>query len=41
MALPLPGSASSSWAMYGARLAAIFAGASPRVLAAFWFFGDR
>lgn len=37
--LPLPGSPASSWAMYRARLAAIFRGAEPRVCSAFWLFG--
>lgn len=37
--LPLPGSPASSWAMYGARLAALFRGADPRVCTAFWLFG--
>ncbi|KAF2205650.1 batten's disease protein Cln3 [Delitschia confertaspora ATCC 74209] len=37
--LPIPGSPSSSWAMYRARLKAIFDGADPRVCAAFWLFG--
>ncbi|CAF9935438.1 battenin CLN3 protein [Imshaugia aleurites] len=37
--LPLPGSPASSWAMYRARLAAIFSGADLRVCAAFWLFG--
>ena len=37
--LPLPGSPASSWAMYRARLAAIFSGADPRVCLAFWLFG--
>ena len=39
--LPLPGSPASSWAMYRARLAAIFRGADPRVCTAFWLFGKH
>ncbi|KAL9603173.1 MAG: hypothetical protein Q9219_001376 [cf. Caloplaca sp. 3 TL-2023] len=37
--LPLPGSPSSSWAMFTARLRAIFSGADVRVCTAFWLFG--
>ncbi|KAI4271429.1 MAG: hypothetical protein LQ337_006011 [Flavoplaca oasis] len=37
--LPLPGSPSSSWAMFWARLNAVFAGADIRVCIAFWLFG--
>lgn len=37
--LPMPGSPSSSWAIYRARLKSIFEGADPRVCAAFWLFG--
>ncbi|KXX83303.1 Protein BTN1 [Madurella mycetomatis] len=37
--LPLPGSPSSSWALYRARLAGIFHGADTSVLLAFWLFG--
>ncbi|KAI4229497.1 MAG: hypothetical protein L6R36_000856 [Xanthoria steineri] len=37
--LPLPGSPSSSWAMFRARLSALFAGADVRVCTAFWLFG--
>ncbi|KAL8848054.1 MAG: hypothetical protein Q9221_006914 [Calogaya cf. arnoldii] len=37
--LPLPGSPSSSWAMFRARLNAVFAGADIRVCTAFWLFG--
>ncbi|MCJ1387075.1 G1/S-specific cyclin cln3 [Xylographa soralifera] len=37
--LPLPGAPSTSWAMYRARLRAVFAGADPRVCLAFWLFG--
>ncbi|KAH6870701.1 batten's disease protein Cln3 [Alternaria rosae] len=37
--LPMPGSPASSWAVYRARLKAIFHGADPRVCAAFWLFG--
>jgi hypothetical protein len=39
MALPLPGSPSSSWALFGERLKHTFSGASPRVCIAFWLFG--
>ncbi|KAF5869719.1 putative golgi integral membrane protein [Botrytis fragariae] len=39
LSLPLPGSPGSSWAMYRARLAAIFHGADTSVLIAFWLFG--
>ncbi|KAF2850956.1 batten's disease protein Cln3 [Plenodomus tracheiphilus IPT5] len=35
----MPGSPASSWAVYRARLKAIFEGADPRVCAAFWLFG--
>lgn len=37
--LPMPGSPASSWAVYRARLKAVFHGADPRVCAAFWLFG--
>ncbi|CAO1604376.1 battenin CLN3 protein [Xanthoria calcicola] len=37
--LPLPGSPSSSWAMFRARLSALFVGADVRVCTAFWLFG--
>ena len=37
--LPLPGTPASTWAMYRARLAAVFADADPRVCLAFWLFG--
>ncbi|KAF3070761.1 Protein btn-1 [Daldinia childiae] len=37
--LPMPGSPSSSWALYRARLASIFQNADTSVLAAFWLFG--
>ncbi|KAL8935003.1 MAG: hypothetical protein Q9216_005633 [Gyalolechia sp. 2 TL-2023] len=37
--LPLPGSPSSSWAMFKARLRAILIGIDLRVGAAFWLFG--
>ena len=37
--LPMPGSPSSSWAMYRARLSALFEGAEPPVVIAFWLFG--
>lgn len=40
VSLPLPGSPSSSWGMYKARLRAVFAGANPRVCVAFWLFGE-
>jgi battenin len=36
---PMPGSPASSWAVYRARLKAVFHGANPRVCAAFWLFG--
>lgn len=35
----MPGSPASSWALYRARLRAVFHGADPRVCAAFWLFG--
>jgi battenin len=38
--LPLPGSPASSWALYRARFSAIFQGANPSVLLAFWLFGN-
>ncbi|KAI1652861.1 Batten's disease protein Cln3 [Daldinia decipiens] len=37
--LPMPGSPSSSWALYRARLASIFQNADTSVLTAFWLFG--
>ncbi|KAK6083329.1 Protein BTN1-like protein 2 [Seiridium cupressi] len=37
--LPMPGSPSSSWAIYKARLVAIFKNADNAVLVAFWLFG--
>ncbi|KAF2460520.1 CLN3 protein-domain-containing protein [Lineolata rhizophorae] len=37
--LPMPGSPGATWALYRARLKAVFEGADPRVCAAFWFFG--
>ncbi|KAI5862240.1 Batten's disease protein Cln3, partial [Durotheca rogersii] len=37
--LPMPGSPSSSWALYRARLAAVFRDTDASVLAAFWLFG--
>ncbi|RFU28238.1 hypothetical protein B7463_g8111, partial [Scytalidium lignicola] len=37
--LPLPGSPGSSWAIYKARLKAVFQGADSSVLIAFWLFG--
>ncbi|KAI0891306.1 Batten's disease protein Cln3 [Annulohypoxylon nitens] len=37
--LPMPGSPSSSWAIYRARLASIFQNADTSVLVAFWLFG--
>jgi battenin len=36
---PLPGSPGSSWAMYKEKFRAIFRGADPSVLVAFWLFG--
>ncbi|EXJ88983.1 protein btn1 [Capronia epimyces CBS 606.96] len=39
MALPLPGSPSSSWAIFRERLKHTFSGADPRVCFAFWIFG--
>ena len=39
MPLPLPGSPSSSWAMFCSRLNAIFHGADKRVVSSFWLFG--
>jgi battenin len=40
MPLPMPGSPGASWALYRARLHAVFDGADPRVCAAFWLFGQ-
>lgn len=40
MPLPMPGSPAASWAVYRARVKAIFDGADPRVCAAFWLFGE-
>ncbi|RPB00962.1 batten's disease protein Cln3 [Choiromyces venosus 120613-1] len=37
--LPVPGTPSSSFAVYKARFNAAFVGANPRVCAAFWLFG--
>ncbi|KAL2196990.1 CLN3 protein-domain-containing protein [Corynascus similis CBS 632.67] len=37
--LPLPGAPSSSWALYRARLAALFRNADVSVVVAFWLFG--
>jgi len=37
--LPLPGSPSSSWALYRERFLSVFRGADSSVLVAFWFFG--
>ncbi|KAK7978772.1 hypothetical protein PG996_004823 [Apiospora saccharicola] len=37
--LPMPGSPSSSWALYRARLSAIFRKSDTSVLIAFWLFG--
>ncbi|KPM42727.1 Protein BTN1 [Neonectria ditissima] len=37
--LPLPGSPSSSWAVYRAKLASIFGHPEMRVIVAFWLFG--
>ncbi|KIX02112.1 protein btn1 [Rhinocladiella mackenziei CBS 650.93] len=39
MALPLPGSPSSSWVRFVERLKHSFSGADPRVCIAFWLFG--
>jgi battenin len=39
MALPLPGSPSSSWPTFISRIKQTFHGAEPRVLIAFWLFG--
>ncbi|KAI1608022.1 protein btn1 [Exophiala viscosa] len=39
MAIPLPGSPSSTWAMYRERLRLSFSGADPRTCIAFWLFG--
>ncbi|KAH6986276.1 batten's disease protein Cln3 [Ilyonectria sp. MPI-CAGE-AT-0026] len=37
--LPMPGSPSSSWAVYRARMASIFGHSDTKVVAAFWLFG--
>ncbi|KAI5920898.1 BTN1 protein [Camillea tinctor] len=37
--LPMPGSPSSSWALYKARFTSIFSNADSSVLVAFWLFG--
>ncbi|KAL8377703.1 hypothetical protein RB595_008407 [Gaeumannomyces hyphopodioides] len=37
--LPMPGTASASWAVYRAKLASVFRGADSSVLLAFWLFG--
>ncbi|KAI2468856.1 Batten's disease protein Cln3 [Annulohypoxylon bovei var. microspora] len=37
--LPMPGSPSSSWAIYRARFASVFQNADTSVLVAFWLFG--
>ncbi|KAH7149114.1 batten's disease protein Cln3 [Dactylonectria estremocensis] len=37
--LPMPGSPSSSWAVYKARLASVFGHADAKVVVAFWLFG--
>ncbi|KAI0880177.1 BTN1 protein [Annulohypoxylon maeteangense] len=37
--LPIPGSPSSSWAIYRARFASVFQNADTSVLVAFWLFG--
>ncbi|KAI1204486.1 Batten's disease protein Cln3 [Annulohypoxylon truncatum] len=37
--LPMPGSPSSSWALYRARFASVFQNADTSVLVAFWLFG--
>jgi len=39
--LPMPGSPSSSWALYKARFANVFRNADSSVLVAFWLFGTR
>ncbi|OBT74251.1 hypothetical protein VF21_07407 [Pseudogymnoascus sp. 05NY08] len=39
MRLPMPGSAGASWPAYRARFKAVFNGADPAVLVAFWLFG--
>ena len=39
MALPLPGSPSSSWAIFAQRIRQTFSTADPRVCLAFWLFG--
>ena len=39
MAIPLPGSPASSWAVFHGRVKRLFNGADPRVCAAFWLFG--
>lgn len=38
--LPMPGSPSSSWAVYRARLASILGHSDTKVVAAFWLFGQ-
>lgn len=37
--LPMPGSPSSSWAVYRARLSAMFRHADTQVVVAFWLLG--
>lgn len=37
--LPLPGAASSSWALYASRVNAIFRHPDMKVIVAFWLFG--
>lgn len=37
--LPMPGTPGSSWAVYRARLKALFEGFDPRIYGAFWLFG--
>lgn len=37
--MPMPGSPSSSWAIYRARFAALFKNIDAAVLVAFWLFG--
>ncbi|GKT94452.1 protein btn1 [Colletotrichum tofieldiae] len=37
--LPMPGSPSSSWALYSARLSALFRHADTQVVVAFWLLG--
>lgn len=39
--LPMPGAASSSWAVYRARLSALLRHADTRILTAFWLLGEH